>query len=130
MIPLLVCDDSNMARKQLIRALPPEWPVSLSQANNGEEALGLYRARPASYDLVLMDCETPEMDGYAATEAIRQLERERGIPPGVIVALTAHVLDHIKQECFAAGMDGHLSKPFDVAQLDKVLRQFSAIRPG
>ena len=43
MIPLLVCDDSNMARKQLIRALPPEWPVSLSQANNGEEALALIR---------------------------------------------------------------------------------------
>ncbi|WP_350135439.1 hypothetical protein [Nitrosomonas sp.] len=44
------------------------------------------------------------------------------------MALTAHALDHIKQECFAAGMDGHLSKPFDVAQLDKILQQFSSIQ--
>jgi len=68
------------------------------------------------------------MDGFEATRRIRALEPQEKLTPVPIVALTAHALDHIKQECFAAGMDGHLSKPFDVAQLDKVLRQFSSTR--
>ena len=69
MIPLLVCDDSNMARKQLIRALPPEWPVSLSQANNGEEALALIRQGLGQ--VMLLDLTMPVLDGYQTLAALR-----------------------------------------------------------
>ena len=59
---LLVCDDSNMARKQLLRALPADWPVTISQAANGEEALEQLRA--AHFDLLLLDLTMPVLDGY------------------------------------------------------------------
>ncbi|MDF2076683.1 response regulator [Pseudomonas mendocina] len=69
MIPLLVCDDSNMARKQLIRALPAEWPVSLSQASNGEEALALIRQ--GLCQVMLLDLTMPVLDGYQTLVALR-----------------------------------------------------------
>ncbi len=69
MIPLLVCDDSNMARKQLIRALPAEWPVSLSQASNGEEALALIRQGLGQ--VMLLDLTMPVLDGYQTLVALR-----------------------------------------------------------
>ena len=69
MIPLLVCDDSNMARKQLIRALPAEWPVSLSQASNGEEALALIRQGLGQ--VMLLDLTMPVLDGYQTLAALR-----------------------------------------------------------
>ena len=69
MIPLLVCDDSNMARKQLIRALPAEWPVSLSQASNGEEALALIRQGLGQ--VMLLDLTMPVLDGYQTLTVLR-----------------------------------------------------------
>lgn len=69
MIPLLLCDDSNMARKQLIRALPAEWPVSLSQASNGEEALALIRQGLGQ--VMLLDLTMPVLDGYQTLTVLR-----------------------------------------------------------
>lgn len=63
-----------------------------------------------------------------ATRRIRALEQEKNAVPIPIVALTAHAFDHVRQECFAAGMNEHLSKPFDVAQLNQILQQFVSIR--
>jgi len=124
---ILLVEDSweNVA---YVTALLEEVDCVIDTARDGRQALALFE--PGKYEVILMDCQMPVMDGFEATRRIRALEQQKNLPPVPIVALTAHVLDHIKQECFAAGMDGHLSKPFDVAQLDKVLRQFSAIRPG
>ena len=85
MIPLLVCDDSNMARKQLIRALPPEWPVSLSQANNGEEALALIRQGLGP--VMLLDLTMPVLDGYQTLAALRA----EGLSSKVIAVSYTHL---------------------------------------
>ncbi|MDH0143020.1 response regulator [Aquipseudomonas alcaligenes] len=70
MIPLLVCDDSAMARKQLIRALPPEWPVNITQASQGEEAMAAIRQGLG--EVVLLDLTMPVMDGYQVLAQVRE----------------------------------------------------------
>ena len=69
-IPLLVCDDSNMARKQLIRALPANWPFRISQAANGVE--GLEAIRQGNGQIVLLDLTMPELDGFGVLAALRE----------------------------------------------------------
>jgi CheY-like chemotaxis protein/HPt (histidine-containing phosphotransfer) domain-containing protein len=90
-------------------------------ASNGEEALK--RARGERFDLILMDCQMPVMDGYEATGAIRELERA-GMPKVPIVALTAHALEGDWEKCLAAGMDDYLSKPLTQAELAKKLERW------
>ena len=84
-------------------------------AGTGVAALAAMEAE--SYDLILMDCEMPEMDGYEATQRIRQNEALTGKPRIPIVALTAHASLGDRDKCFDSGMDDYLSKPIDPRQL-------------
>ena len=78
--------------------------------------------RDGCYDLILMDCQMPIMDGYEATREIRRLEAgQRHIP---IVALTAHAMKDDDVKCVAAGMDHHLTKPLDRERLQACLDQY------
>jgi len=86
---------------------------------DGREAV-LAWAR-GGYDAVLMDCQMPEMDGYAATREIRR--RENGTSHIPIIALTAHAIKGADEECFAAGMDHYITKPIDRDQLRKCLER-------
>ncbi|KJU80630.1 chemotaxis protein CheC [Ectopseudomonas oleovorans] len=104
MIPLLVCDDSNMARKQLIRALPPEWPVSLSQANNGEEALALIRQGLGQ--VMLLDLTMPVLDGYQTLAALRA----EGLSSKVIV-VSGDVQDEAVRRVRELGALAFIKKP-------------------
>lgn len=83
-------------------------------ANNGVEAVQHWQA--GQFDAILMDVDMPEMNGYEATERIRTLEREKGthIP---IVAMTAHALQGMREECLLHGMDSYVSKPIDTEAL-------------
>jgi two-component system, sensor histidine kinase and response regulator len=87
---------------------------------NGQDAVAAWRL--SRYDLILMDCQMPVMDGYEATREIRTLEAGRRRIP--IVALTAHAMKDDDAKCFAAGMDGHLTKPLDRERLQACLEQF------
>jgi len=96
-------------------------------AANGREALAALEKE--SYDLVLMDVQMPEMDGFEATAAIREKEKGSGIHQPVI-ALTAHAMKGDRERCLAGGMDGYLSKPIRLQELDELLEAYVARRLG
>jgi two-component system, sensor histidine kinase and response regulator len=88
--------------------------------DNGRAAVDAWQT--GAIDLILMDCQMPELDGYEATREIRRREVGRGRIP--IVALTAHAMKGADEECTAAGMDGYLSKPIDRSLLADTLERF------
>ena len=114
---ILVVED-NPVNQTLIRRLLEKRDHTVSAAANGRVALDLLQHE--AVDLVLMDIQMPEMDGFEATRAIRQREKLDGghLP---IIALTAHALKGDSARCLAAGMDGYLTKPIQLQDLDRVL---------
>lgn len=92
--------------------------------SNGLEALNEYQKNPQRYQLILMDCEMPELDGFAATQAIRALEHKRNLSAIPIVALSAHILEEHRTAGQAAGMDAFLGKPLDRELLYALLDRF------
>jgi len=90
-------------------------------AGNGREALAALEKE--KFDLVFMDLQMPEMDGFEATTAIREKERGTEIHQEVI-ALTAHAMAGDRERCLAAGMDGYLSKPIRTQELDNLLQKY------
>ena len=88
---------------------------------DGEKAVQVV-SRGSRYDLVLMDCHLPEMDGFEATRLIRQIEGSATHTP--IIALTASAFDADRQRCFDAGMDDFLAKPITFAVFTSMLRRW------
>ena len=115
---VLVVEDHPVNQEFAIQALIG-LGVDVDLAENGAEALR--RLQEQSYDLVLMDCQMPVMDGYQATELIRQGEQESGSTRLPIIALTANAMLEDRQRCIGAGMDDYLSKPFSKAQIAMLL---------
>ncbi|OSM05949.1 putative Autoinducer 2 sensor kinase/phosphatase luxQ [Magnetofaba australis IT-1] len=107
-LTLLVAEDSE-DNITLLKAYLKKSPHRITFARNGMQAVEAFKREP--FDLVLMDVQMPEMDGYAATRAIRAWEREEGRTPTLIYALSAHVLAEAHERSMQAGCDGHLSKP-------------------
>ena len=121
-IRILLVED-NTANLRVTQALLEAIGCSVSTARNGIEAVSAYR--DGSFDLVLMDCQMPEMDGYEAARTIRQLEAFHGRTTP-IVALTAHALDGSRELSLAAGMNDHLTKPLTMAVLTAKLVEWLA----
>ena len=115
---ILLVED-NPANLRVTKALLETLNCQVATAVNGLEAVAEYQRDV--FDLVLMDCQMPEMDGYRATGEIRRIEPSLGrVTP--IVALTAHAMDGSRDQCLAAGMDDQLSKPLTLAALtDKLI---------
>ncbi len=110
---VLLAED-NVVNQTLAQRLLHKFGHEVDIANNGKEAVAMWRG--TSYDLILMDVDMPELNGYAATRQIREHEKDSsGHTP--IVGLTAHVVQGSREECLAAGMDGYLSKPIDTEAL-------------
>ncbi len=96
-------------------------------AANGREALEAFRQQ--AYDLVLMDCQMPVMDGFETTKALRDYERSEALQHMPIIALTAHAMAQDREQCLAAGMDDYLSKPYTQEGLHTVLSRWLPTRP-
>lgn len=118
---ILLVEDNPVNQRLAVRLLEKRGH-SVVVANNGKEAL--VELAKAPFALVLMDVQMPEMDGFAATKAIRQQEESTGahIP---IVALTAHAMRGDRDRCLAAGMDAYLSKPLQAQQMFEVIEQLA-----
>ena len=114
---LLVEDDVVNAR--IAQLLLTKRGIKVTHASDGARAVVAYSESP--FDLVLMDCQMPVMDGFEATRHIRAMERERGAPHTPIVALTAHAFAGYRDECIASGMDDYLAKPFTIDDFDNML---------
>jgi CheY-like chemotaxis protein len=122
---VLLAED-NPVNVEVAKAMLESLGLDAHCARNGEEALHAVRA--GEYDAVLMDCQMPLMDGFAATAAIRRDEREAGrgrtLP---IIAITANALQGDRESCLAAGMDDYLSKPFTQQELGAVIGRWIAL---
>ena len=116
---VLLAED-NPVNVEVARAMLESLDLHVDVARNGEQAL--QGVQKGGYDCVLMDCQMPVMDGFAATAAIRREEREAGrgrVLP--IIAITANALQGDREACLAAGMDDYLSKPFAQQDLAAVI---------
>jgi PAS domain S-box-containing protein len=123
---ILVVDDTPMNLKVTIRILE-KMGFRADPAGNGKEALDALAQRP--YDLVLMDCQMPEMDGYEAAARIRQSEKPsvKSIP---IIAMTANALSGEREKCLKAGMNEYLTKPMEKEKIVRVMNQYLVANKG
>ncbi len=121
---VLLAEDNAVNQKLALRLLEKNGHI-VYVAANGIEALELFHRE--QMDVVLMDLQMPEMDGFQATAAIRDSEQLQGghVP---IVALTAHALTGDREHCLLSGMDGYLAKPYSGEDLNRVLAEMIAIR--
>ena len=119
---VLVAED-NIVNQQVARAMLAKLGLQMVLANNGQEAISLVKTNN-NFELILMDCQMPIIDGYEATIAIRQLATKQGGKYLPIVALTANAMSDDRQKCLDVGMDDFLSKPFTLAQLEAMLKRW------
>jgi len=125
-VRILLAED-NPVNQRVTTYLLHKLGAQVRCVGNGAEAVEALREE--TYDLVLMDCQMPEMDGYEATRRIR--EPDNGVKNAAIpiIALTAHALATDRDKCLAAGMNDYLSKPIDPVRLENVLTRITGIEP-
>ena len=122
---VLVVED-NPINQEIAKALLEETGARISLAGNGREAVALFNGGDEVFDLVFMDLQMPEMDGYEATRRIRQQDRFAHVP---IIAMTAHAMVEERDRCLAAGMNGHIAKPIEVHVMYQTLYAFLGAAP-
>ena len=126
-IKVLLAED-NLVNQKVALAVLRKLGLEADVANNGQEAL--HAAQIKHYDLILMDCQMPVMDGFEASRAIRETERADLRVP--IIALTANAMVGDRERCLEAGMDDYLAKPIRIPDLEEALRrwlQFEGAQP-
>ncbi len=119
-LSVLVAED-NPVNRLVIEGLLGKFEIKPDFAENGLEAVDKFFAHDANYDLILMDCEMPELDGFDATRRIREEEKNRALAATPIIALTAHVEASHRQQVFNCGMNHFLSKPVTLEKLSEAL---------
>jgi CheY-like chemotaxis protein len=124
-IRVLIAEDNVVNQRVAVRMLE-KLGLRPHVAADGREVVELFET--LAYDLILMDCQMPRMDGYEATREIRRRE-----PLGrrtLIVAMTAEAIDGARERCLAAGMDDYISKPVCFADLSKILNKSQLAEAG
>jgi len=126
-VPRVLVAEDNPVNQRLVTALLGRRGWQVVAARNGSEAVTCYRG--GQFDIVLMDVQMPELDGFEATRRIREIEKqhpERGHVP--VIGLTAHALKGDRERCLEAGMDDYVSKPIDATQLRDLMDRHLAER--
>ena len=134
---VLVAED-NLVNCMVIESLLKSVGLTVSMVHDGQQAVELIEQvapdtssdAPSRFDLMLMDLHMPVMDGYVATEKIRQWEADSQKPRLPIIALTADAFEEDRQHCLAVGMDDFLTKPIALAALKLALARWLPVEPG
>lgn len=116
--------EDNEINQDVTNTMLQHFGCKADIAANGLEAINMYQ--PAKHDLIFMDCQMPEMDGYEATRVIRKKETGRRVP---IIAMTAHAMSSDREKCLQAGMDDYMSKPFTLEELYEKIKQWVKKQP-
>lgn len=119
-VSVLVVDDSSMARKMLVKALPPDWDVSIAQASNGIEALAAYRA--GKVDVMFLDLTMPEMDGYQVLETLRHEDLNC-----LVIVVSADVQPVAQERVKKMGAIAFIKKPVNPEEVAAVLREYGIL---
>lgn len=118
--PIVICDDSSFARKQMARALPGGWDVEISFANHGEEAIEAIKAGKA--DILFLDLNMPVMDGYAVLEAIRKEDL-----PTMVLVVSGDIQPEAHKRVMALGALDFIKKPVTTEKITEILVQYGII---
>jgi CheY-like chemotaxis protein len=117
---VLLAED-NLVNQKVATRLLEKLNLQITIAQNGQEAID--KAQSGAYDLIFMDCQMPEVDGYEATEAIRKMDGGKNRIP--IVAMTANAMQGDREKCIGAGMDDYLTKPIKAAELGRMVDEWA-----
>ena len=119
-VSVLVVDDSPIARKMLIRSLPADWDIEITQASNGFEALAAYRA--GKVDVMFLDLTMPEMDGYQVLETLRHEDLNC-----LVIVVSADIQQRAKERVLELGAIAFIQKPVNASGLSEVLKQYGML---
>ncbi len=119
-VSVLVVDDSPIARKMLVRALPPDWDIEVTQASNGLEALAAYRA--GKVDVMFLDLTMPDMDGYQVLETLRKEDLNC-----LVIVVSADVQDKAQERVRNLGAIAFIRKPVTADGLADVLKKYGIV---
>jgi two-component system sensor histidine kinase/response regulator len=120
-LKILLAEDNLVNQKVAVNIIK-KWGHTVDIANNGEEAIQILEEQ--KFDLILMDVQMPQMDGFQATKAIRN-SISPNIPRDIpIIAMTAHAMKGDRERCLDAGMNGYISKPININELHDVIHKF------
>ncbi len=119
-IPLLICDDSNMARKQVLRSLPEGWDVEVTFAENGVQGLAAIRAGKG--EMVFLDLTMPEMDGYQVLEHVRAEDLH-----AMVIVISADIQPEARDRVLKLGAIDFIRKPVSTEKLAETLKKFGLL---
>ena len=122
-LPVLICDDSALARKQIGRSLPKDWDISISFAENGK--IGLESIRHGKGDIVFLDLNMPVMDGY---EVLEEIQRED--LPAIVIVISGDIQPEAHKRVKALGAIDFIEKPINNEKLTHILEQYGIYKPG
>ena len=120
-VHILLTED-NPINRQVANEYLLKYGCVITQAVNGLEAVEQYKKN--QFDLIFMDCQMPDMDGFEAASCIREIEQENDANRTPIVAFTANAMQSDKEQCLAVGMDDYISKPISQSALENVLKRW------
>jgi len=119
-IPLLICDDSGMARKQVARSLPDDWEVDIEYATNGLE--GLEAIRQGKGEMVFLDLTMPQMDGYEVLQKIREEAHK-----SIVIVISGDIQPEAMERVKSLGALEFIKKPVNKEKLQTVLHQYGLL---